>query len=70
MIFPLLKENPKVQEILGKTKNQPRKRMQHIYDVCKAKNICEGGDIMDQQFDANLANPEEQAEKKQVSKEF
>ena len=31
-------------EILLKTKNLPRKRMAHIYDLCKVKNICEGGD--------------------------
>ena len=35
-----------------------------MYDLCKGKSICEGGDIMDQQFDANLVNNEEQAEKK------
>lgn len=26
---------------------QPRKRMAHVYDLCKGKNICEGGDEMD-----------------------
>lgn len=36
-----------------------------MYDLCKGKNICEGGDIMDQQFDANINN-EEQAEKKVI----
>ena len=41
--------------------------MQHVYDLCKAKNICEGGDIMDQQFDAALANPDEQRDPKKVN---
>jgi DNA-directed RNA polymerase II subunit RPB1 len=30
-----------------KSKGQPRKRMAHVYDLCKGKNICEGGDEMD-----------------------
>ena len=50
-------------QILAKTKNQPKKRFQHVYDLCKAKNICEGGDVMDNQFDANLPNGEEPEKK-------
>jgi DNA-directed RNA polymerase II subunit RPB1 len=30
-----------------KTKGQPRKRLAFVYDLCKGKNICEGGDEMD-----------------------
>ena len=41
--------------------------MQHVYDQCKKKSICEGGDIMDQQFDANLSNQDEQRDTKKVS---
>jgi len=39
--------NPKIKEIIMKSKGQPRKRMTHVYDLCKGKNICEGGDEMD-----------------------
>ena len=39
--------NPKIKEIVMKSKGQPRKRMTHVYDLCKGKNICEGGDEMD-----------------------
>ncbi|XP_032684491.1 DNA-directed RNA polymerase II subunit RPB1 [Odontomachus brunneus] len=39
--------NPKIKEVIMKTKGQPRKRLTHIYDLCKSKNICEGGDEMD-----------------------
>jgi DNA-directed RNA polymerase II subunit RPB1 len=39
--------HPKVKDILNKSRGQPRKRLAHIYDLCKAKNICEGGDQMD-----------------------
>ena len=49
-----------------KTKGQPRKRFQHVYDLCKSKNICEGGDVMDQQFDATLSNQQEGEPPKQV----
>ena len=36
-----------MKEILARSKGQPRKRMAHVYDLCKGKNICEGGDEMD-----------------------
>ena len=65
--FFYFQSNPKLKEIIAKTELNPRKRMQHVYDLCKSKNICEGGDIMDQQFDAALANPDEQRDPKKVS---
>ena len=47
-IFQLVNPtNPKIKEIVMKSKGQPRKRMTHVYDLCKGKNICEGGDEMD-----------------------
>lgn len=30
-----------------KSKGQQRKRLAFIYDLCKGKNICEGGDELD-----------------------
>ena len=39
-----------------KSKGQPRKRITHIYDLCKGKKICEGGDEMD----TNPDNPDSQ----------
>ena len=30
-----------------KSKGHPRKRLAHVYDLCKGKNICEGGDEID-----------------------
>lgn len=30
-----------------KSKGQPRKRLTYVYDLCKGKNICEGGEDMD-----------------------
>ncbi|XP_078050939.1 RNA polymerase II subunit RpII215 [Augochlora pura] len=49
--------NPKIKEIVMKTKGQPRKRLTFVYDLCKSKNICEGGDEMD----INKENQEQQA---------
>ncbi|XP_064456621.1 DNA-directed RNA polymerase II subunit RPB1-like [Ornithodoros turicata] len=39
--------NPKIKEIVTKSKGAPRKRLAHVYDLCKGKNICEGGDEID-----------------------
>ena len=34
--------------------------MQHVYDLCKSKTVCEGGDTIDKKFDpAGLDNVEE-----------
>lgn len=48
--------HPKVKEIVMKTKGQPRKRLAFVYELCKGKNICEGGDEMD----LNRENVDEQ----------
>ncbi|XP_013918320.1 PREDICTED: DNA-directed RNA polymerase II subunit RPB1 [Thamnophis sirtalis] len=42
--------NPKIKDILTKSKGQPKKRLTHVYDLCKGKNICEGGEEMDNKF--------------------
>ncbi|KAH8381530.1 hypothetical protein KR093_007468, partial [Drosophila rubida] len=40
-------QNAKVREIVMKSKGQPRKRLAHIYELCKGKRICEGGADME-----------------------
>ncbi|XP_063701054.1 DNA-directed RNA polymerase II subunit RPB1 [Culicoides brevitarsis] len=50
--------NPKIKEVVMKSKGQPRKRLTYVYDLCKGKKICEGGEDMDmtkdgQPVDAN-----------------
>ncbi|XP_059480715.1 DNA-directed RNA polymerase II subunit RPB1 [Neocloeon triangulifer] len=50
--------NPKIKEVVMKTKGQPRKRLAFVYDLCKGKNICEGGDEMDLAKDPDR-NPED-----------
>lgn len=49
MYWLFLQTHPKVKEVLIKTKGQPRKRFAHMYDMCKVKHICEGGDEMEKQ---------------------
>lgn len=44
---PPLQQHPKVREIVTKSKGQPRKRLLHVYNLCKGKMICEGGDEVD-----------------------
>lgn len=42
-----LQTNPKIKEVVMKSKGQPRKRLAYVYDLCKGKQICEGGEDMD-----------------------
>ena len=44
------KHNPKMQSILARTEGNPRKRLDGVYDLCKGKAICEGGDEIDGDF--------------------
>ncbi|PFX11588.1 DNA-directed RNA polymerase II subunit RPB1-like, partial [Stylophora pistillata] len=39
--------NPKVKEIVSKSHNQPRERLQDIYDLCKGRKLCEAGNFVD-----------------------
>lgn len=40
--------NPKVKDVVNDTRGNPRKRLTMIYDLCKSKTICEGGEDIDQ----------------------
>jgi hypothetical protein len=51
--------NPKIKEVVMKTKGQPRKRLTFVYDLCKGKNICEGGDEMDLQKENDDPNSQQ-----------
>ncbi|XP_005100330.1 DNA-directed RNA polymerase II subunit RPB1 [Aplysia californica] len=58
--------HPKMKDILIKSKSYPQKRLAHVYNLCKGRKICEGGDEMDRKKDENLMNeenPEENAHK-------
>jgi len=44
---------------MTKTKGQPRKRLAHVYELCKGKKICEGGEEMDNTFDLQQREEEE-----------
>lgn len=51
-----------MKEILSKSQSQPHKRLQHIYDLCKGKRNCEGGDTVDDKPSQDI----DEAEKKMV----
>lgn len=59
--------NPKIKDILAKSKGQPRKRLTHVYELCKGKNICEGGEEMDNKFGMEQQETEEDITKEKVS---
>ena len=48
-----IQNDEKVKDILSKSKGHPRRRLQYIYDLARAKSVCEGGDSMDTKFDPN-----------------
>jgi DNA-directed RNA polymerase II subunit RPB1 len=56
----VLQSHPKIRDITGKSKGYGRKRLAHVYDLCKGKNICEGGDEIDKD------QPDEGGEEKKV----
>ena len=61
-----LQNNPKIKDILVKSKGQPRKRLTHVYELCKGKNICEGGEEMDNKFGMEQHETEEDISKEKV----
>lgn len=62
--------NQKVKDIVNDYKNNPRKRLTMIYDLCKTKSVCEGGEDIDQlkptktEFGVDIAKTEEDEKKK------
>ena len=39
-----------MKEILSRSVGQPKKRLSHVYDLCRLRRICEGGDTVDKKF--------------------
>ncbi|RUS82303.1 hypothetical protein EGW08_009935 [Elysia chlorotica] len=56
------KSHPKIKDVVSKSKGYPQKRLAHVYNLCKGRKICEGGDEMEKKKDdmeENSENPEE-----------
>lgn len=51
---------------MAKSKGQPKKRLTHVYDLCKGKNICEGGEEMDNKFGVEQPEGDEDLTKEKV----
>lgn len=65
--LPCPQNNPKIKDILSKSKGQPKKRLTHVYDLCKGKNICEGGEEMDNKFGVEQPEGDEDLTKEKVT---
>lgn len=65
LLYP--QNNPKIKDILAKSKGQPKKRLTHVYDLCKGKNICEGGEEMDNKFGVEQPEGDEDLTKEKVA---
>lgn len=52
------KDNEKVKDVLAKTRGNPRRRMGLIYDMCKAKNVCEAADNLEPMDPENMDDAE------------
>ena len=48
---------------MSKTHGHARKRIVHIYELCKGKKICEGGDEIDQKDGLGEGNGDEETKK-------
>ena len=70
IFLQIFQTNPKIKDILTKTKGQPRKRLAHVYDLCKGKNICEGGDEIDKNDDGDGEDGERKKVKYQMCQEL
>ena len=47
----VLKSEEKIKDIISKTRTNPRRRLQYIYDIAKTKSICEGADTGEKRLD-------------------
>ena len=60
MIYVFLFQNDeKIKDIVSKSRGQPRRRLQHIYDVAKTKSVCEGGDNFEKKENAVVEGVED-----------
>ncbi|XP_071838270.1 DNA-directed RNA polymerase II subunit RPB1-like isoform X1 [Apostichopus japonicus] len=51
-------DHPKAKDVISKSRGYPRKRLVHMYDLCRAKKVCEGGEELDSTFDASIPQRE------------
>ncbi|KAL4220549.1 DNA-directed RNA polymerase II subunit RPB1 [Mactra antiquata] len=56
--------SPKIKDILVRSKGHPAKRLAHVYDLCKSRKICEGGDEMDTKLEKDQAEGQAGEDKK------
>ena len=55
----MFQNDEKIKDIVSKSRSQPRRRLQHIYDLAKTKSVCEGGDNVEKKVYSELEAIEE-----------
>ena len=58
--------SPKMKEAIADSKGNPRRRMALIYDLCKTKTVCEGGEEVEIKKEDNWKEGEETADAKKL----
>lgn len=59
-----------MKDILSKTKAYPRKRLVAVYDLCKSRKVCEGGDEMDTKLGEEAQDGDQKKVRKSVQEFF
>ena len=52
-------DNPKMKEAIQRSKGNPKKRLEVVYNLCKGRTICEGGTDLDTKKDENEGSIDE-----------
>ncbi|XP_052784228.1 DNA-directed RNA polymerase II subunit RPB1-like [Mya arenaria] len=58
--------NPKMKDVLSRSKGQPGKRLSAVYDLCRTRKECEGGDEMDTKLEKDDPGREGNDAKKKI----
>ncbi|KAK6963030.1 DNA-directed RNA polymerase II subunit RPB1 [Biomphalaria glabrata] len=52
--------HPKMKDVISKSKGYPQKRLAHVYNLCRTRKICEGGDEMEKRKEEEEGGGENQ----------
>lgn len=52
-----------MKDIISKSKQYPQKRLANVYNLCKSRKVCEGGDEMERKKEAEETENQEETPK-------
>ena len=55
---------------MSKTQGHARKRIAHVYELCKGKKTCEGGDEIDEKLDGTVGDNEVKKVMRGINNQF